>query len=197
MPKLEKEQFDDLISRVRAGDQSAAAELVKTYEPEIRRDVRLRLANSQLRRTLDSTDICQSIFGNFFVRAALGQYDFERPEALLGLLAQMARNKLVDRHRRETARQPNGNAKLIYGEEGADLPPAKVNNTPSADIAAKDLQVLIEQSLSEQELAIAQMRRDGIAWAEIANELGEAPDTLRKRLTRAGDRIVKELDLND
>ena len=42
MPKLEQEQFDNLIARVREGDPQAAVDLVRMYEPEIRRDIRLR-----------------------------------------------------------------------------------------------------------------------------------------------------------
>jgi RNA polymerase sigma-70 factor (ECF subfamily) len=40
--------FPDLIRRVRDGDQDAAAELVKHYEPYIRRAVRFRLADARL-----------------------------------------------------------------------------------------------------------------------------------------------------
>jgi hypothetical protein len=67
--------FADMIQRVRAGDADAAAELVRWYEPAIRRAVRLHLRDPRLRRILDSVDICQSVLGNFFVRAALGQFD--------------------------------------------------------------------------------------------------------------------------
>ena len=39
----ENDSFQALLRRVRAGDQEAAAELVRQYEGEIRRAVRLRL----------------------------------------------------------------------------------------------------------------------------------------------------------
>ncbi len=35
------EEFDSFIQRIRAGDESAAEELVKLYEPIIRREVRM------------------------------------------------------------------------------------------------------------------------------------------------------------
>src|SRR5262245_23610315 len=54
--------FDELMRRVRAGDEQAAADLVRRYEPAIRRAVRVRLRDPQLRRLLDSIDICQSVF---------------------------------------------------------------------------------------------------------------------------------------
>ena len=73
--------FEELIRRVRAWDQDAATELVRRYEPAIRRAVRFRLADARLGGLFDSMDICQSVLGSFFVRAAWGQYDLETPEA--------------------------------------------------------------------------------------------------------------------
>src|SRR6476620_11789655 len=88
------EGFELLIRRVRDGDQQAAAELVRRYEPAIRRAARVRLLDTRLNRLLDSMDICQSVLASFFVRTALGQYELETPAQLLKLLATMTRNKL-------------------------------------------------------------------------------------------------------
>src|SRR4051812_44768072 len=96
---IEEVDFQDLIRRIRAGDEAAAAALVRTYEPAIRREARVRLSDSRLRRLFDSMDICQSVLASFFVRAALGQYELEQPEQLLRLLVDMSRKKLVDRAR--------------------------------------------------------------------------------------------------
>ena len=89
------ESFRALIVRVRAGDEQAAAELVRLYEPAIRRAARVRLVDTRLNRLLDSMDICQSVMASFFVRAALGQFDLDTPDQLLRLLATMTRNKLI------------------------------------------------------------------------------------------------------
>ena len=56
--------FQDLIRRVRAGDGQAAVELVRLYEPTIRRVARVPLADSRLQRLFDSQDVCQSVFGS-------------------------------------------------------------------------------------------------------------------------------------
>src|SRR3954447_3229156 len=89
------EGFEVLIRRVRDGDQQAAAELVRRYEPAIRRAARVRLLDTRLNRLLDSMDVCQSVMASFFVRTALGQYQLETPDQLLKLLATMTRNKLA------------------------------------------------------------------------------------------------------
>ena len=87
-----QESFEGLIARVRAGDEQAAAELVRRYEPAIRRAARVRLVDTRLNRLLDSMDICQSVMASFFVRTALGQFELETPDQLLKLLATMTRN---------------------------------------------------------------------------------------------------------
>src|SRR5436309_12071378 len=95
--------FQDLMRRVRAGEERAATELVRQFEPEIRRAVRVRLTDPRLRRVLDSLDVCQSVLGNFFVRVASGQLELDRPENLLRLLVTMAKNKVLDHARRQQA----------------------------------------------------------------------------------------------
>src|SRR5881394_4022184 len=97
--------FDELILRVRAGDQDAATALVRSYESAIRRAVRFRLTDARLGNLLDSMDICQSVMASFFLRAASGQYELETPEQLLKLLTVMAHHKLVSQARKQYARR--------------------------------------------------------------------------------------------
>src|ERR1700736_436515 len=100
---MEAETFQGLLRRVRAGDAGAAEQLVRTYEPEVRRYARMRLTDSRLRRVLESVDICQSVLANFFVRAAAGSLGLERPEQLLKMLAAMVRNRVIDHARKQQA----------------------------------------------------------------------------------------------
>src|SRR5437660_8628796 len=99
----EEVSFLELIRRVRTGDQEASAELVRRYEPAIRVAVQVRLTDPGLRRLLDSMDICQSVLGNFFVRATAGEFELDRPEQLMKLLITMARNRLTDHALRQRA----------------------------------------------------------------------------------------------
>src|ERR1700730_7893002 len=102
----EDHDFLDLIRPVRARDNAAAAELVKRYAPAVRRVIRLRLRDSRMRRVLVSTAVGQGALASFFIRAASGQYDLERPVQLLRLLVIMARNKLVSESRTYYVKRP-------------------------------------------------------------------------------------------
>src|SRR5438270_11050286 len=84
---------------MRGGDQAAATELMRRYEPAVRRVARIRLGEANMQRLLDSMDICQSVFASFFVRAALGQYDIDTPEQVMHLLVAMSRRKVIDQMR--------------------------------------------------------------------------------------------------
>src|SRR6516162_3079516 len=98
-------QFEDLVRRVRAGERQAAAGLVRQFDPEIRRYIRLRLNDPALYRVFDSDDVLQSVLGNFFVRLIAGQYDLKEPDQLIRLLVTMAHNKIVDYARKPAVRR--------------------------------------------------------------------------------------------
>jgi RNA polymerase sigma-70 factor (ECF subfamily) len=190
------DSFPELIRRVRSGDEDAAARLVRAYEPEIRRIVRLRLTDPYLRRLVDSVDVCQSVLANFFVRVALGQFQLDSPESLLKLLATMTRNKLLnlarDRRRERRARQ-------VLEPAGSDLLPAIADPgaTPSHLASCRDLLHTAQRRLSERERFLAERRAAGFSWADLAAELGGSPDALRKQLARAVKRVARQLGLQE
>jgi RNA polymerase sigma factor (sigma-70 family) len=185
--------FQELIGRVRAGDERAAAELVRQYEPAIRRAVRVRLGDTRLGRVLDSVDVCQSVLGSFFVRAALGQYELNTPDQLLKLLVAMARNKLVDQVRQQRAarRDCRRDAAGVVQERQI----AAAGPSPSQQVAAKELLQKFRERLSAEERDLAEQRARGREWADIAAERGDSPEAVRKRLMRAIDRVARALGL--
>jgi RNA polymerase sigma-70 factor (ECF subfamily) len=191
---LEENAFRDLIRRVRAGDNQAAEELVRHYEPTIRRVARVRLVDARLRRTFDSMDICQSVFASFFVRAALGQYELERPEQLLNLLVNMSRKKLIDRARQETADRRDHRRLAPGALADNDVPTTAAG--PSEEVATAELLQEFRRRLSDEERWLAEQRAAGKDWPQIAAEFGGSAEALRKKLTRAIDRVGQELGLD-
>jgi RNA polymerase sigma-70 factor (ECF subfamily) len=190
----EEVTFRELVLRVRAGDAQAAEELVRRYEPTIRLMVRRRLTDPALRRLLDSADICQSVLASFFVRAAAGQYDLDSPEQLLKLLGVIARNKLANQvqHHRADRRDYHRTAGSAEQRDPVDQ-----GASPSHVVASQELLDEVRKRLSPEERHLAELRAAGRAWADIAAELGGTPDGLRMQLSRAIDRISRELGLDD
>jgi RNA polymerase sigma-70 factor (ECF subfamily) len=187
--------FRDLIRRVRAGDAQAAAELVRAYEPAIRLAVHVRLTDPGLRRLLDSVDICQSVLGSFFLRAASGQFELNEPGQLLKLLTAMARNKLISHARRQRAgRRDYRRARpdLAGGEDVPDPAPG-----PDQVVADEELLHELRGRLPQEERQLADQRALGRSWKEIAAAVGEDANALRARLARAVERVLRQLGLEE
>ncbi len=190
----EGNSFLELIKRVRAADPAAAVELVRRYEPAIRRVVRLQMRDPRLRRILDSMDVCQSVLASFFLRAATGQYDLNQPAQLLRLLAVMARNKVASQARTSYVmrREPP-----FLGVEDASTEALEPGPGPDHQAAWKDLLQEVRNRLSDDERRLADRRAERREWAEIATELGGSPEALRKQLARALDRVSSQLGLDE
>ncbi len=184
----------ELLERVRHGDSAAAEELVRTYEPEVRRAIRVRMTDARMRRLVDSIDICQSVLAGFFVRTAAGQYDIQTPEELLKLLVTMARNRVIDWARRTQADRRDGRRDVSLDDGGADQVVSKESG-PGSVLVNRELIELVRNRLKPDELAVMQQRADGLGWSEIGQSLGEQPNSVRMRLTRALDRVAAELGL--
>jgi RNA polymerase sigma factor (sigma-70 family) len=179
--------FHALIRRVRAGDPEAAARLVRDYEPEIRRMIRVRLGDTQMRRTLDSMDICQSVMGSFFVRAARGEYRLDKPDELQNLLCIMAYHKLIDMVRKKHLPEA--------GPSEAENEPADRGDSPSQEAMYRELLQMFRERLSEEERQLADLRAAGVRWDEIAEQLHGQAEALRKKLDRAVQRVARSLGL--
>jgi RNA polymerase sigma-70 factor (ECF subfamily) len=187
--------FQQLILRIRDRDEAAAAELVRRYEGAIRRVVRIHLRDARMRRVLDSMDICQSVLASFFVRTALGQYELNTPESLLNLLTSITRNKLTNQVNRAKAKRRDIRREDDKGDDG----PVAVDEAsdPSEQVSAKEILMKVRDKLDPEEGFLAEQRALGLGWKEIAKQVGGTDVALRKKLTRALNRVMAELGLDE
>ena len=191
----EESSFRDLVRRLRAGEEEAAAELLRRYEPAIRRTVRARLRDSQLRRELDSLDISQAVLANFFVKVRLGRYELERPEDLLRLLTSMAHHKLTDARRRQQAGRRDQRRVRANPVPVEDI--LAPDSSPSQHVAMRELVAEARQRLAPDERQLLELRDQGLEWAAIATAIGGRAEALRKKLARAVQRVAQELGLDE
>lgn len=188
--------FSVLVRRVRAGDEAAAEQLVRRYEPLIRRAIRLRIEDSRLNRVFDSMDVSQSVLASFFVRAAIGEYDLEYPDQLVRLLVAMARNKLASRVRRERRQQRDvRRVAVLSTKDFAEL----VDPRPSVSelLSKRELIDRMRAEFSDDERRIAELRGEGYGWDEIADKLGGTGHARRMQLSRGIDRVARKLGVNE
>jgi RNA polymerase sigma-70 factor (ECF subfamily) len=189
------EEFQELIRLARAGDESAAARLTHEFEPFIRRFVRFRMRGrsdrNRLRPELDSADICQSVFKSLFVGLKGGRFELVRPEQLQKLLAAMVRFKVATKARRLSV--------TLREVLDQDSPRDRVDTAPGPEKAVDDRDLLeaILKRFEGDELDLLVRRLDEQPWSAIAAAVGGTPEGLRKKLTRALERVRDHAELRD
>jgi RNA polymerase sigma-70 factor (ECF subfamily) len=192
LPTPTENPFVSYVARLRSGDEAALEELVARYTPVIKLEARMRLRSPHLRAVLDSMDICQSVLKSFFLRAAAGQFDIDRPEDLRKLLVQMACNKSLEAARREYAQRRDARRSVRLGDEAHQV---AGGDDPGGQVEWDELLLRGRQMLSPDERRIAEGRAAGQTWDELAAALGKGPDQLRMQLSRAQDRVAAALGL--
>jgi hypothetical protein len=92
----ENSSFDELMKRLRSGEDAAAATVFHRFTEQL-----IHLAPSQLDAgTLGKTDpedVVQSVYRSFFTRYRAGQFDIESWNELWGLLTIITMRKCVNR----------------------------------------------------------------------------------------------------
>jgi RNA polymerase sigma factor (sigma-70 family) len=190
---FEENAFRALLARVQTGDQQAATELVRQYEPALRRVVRLSLRDRRLRRLFDSSDVCQGVLLHFFVYFKTAPHAFSAPDQVLKLLATMARNHLVNQALYQQALRRDHRRVLAECVEKCDV--VARGSSPSQHVAAEEMLQKVRRMLAPEEWHLLELRRQGNDWAAIARAVGGSAEALRKQLARAVARVARVLDL--
>lgn len=185
--------FHEFVAGLRNGDLAAAERLVREYEADLLAVARARLRDPRIRRVVEATDLCQSVFANFFVRMSAGQFEVETPEDLAKLLAQMVRNEATDQIRRQFAAK-RGFGRILQ-EPVDDHPLAGNDPTASQVVGLRELLTKFDERLPPEMQQISRLRREGYSWEEIADQLGEPVSGMRKRFFREINRAATEMKI--
>ena len=187
--------FQELICLARTGDEAAAARLAHEFEPFIRRFVRFRIRyrpnHERLRPEIDSADICQSIFKSLFVGLREGKFELNRPEQLMKLLSAMARFKVATMARRLSV--------TLREILELDAPRDRTDTGPGPEKVVDDRDAIdtILKLFDRDEVDLLVRRLDDQPWSAIAEAVGGTAESLRKKLTRAIERVRDHPELKD
>ena len=191
------EEFAAFVKRIHSGDEQAARDLIKEFEPEVRRAARVRLTDSRLRRLVDSIDICQSVFGRFFKGVSAGDFELDSSDQLLAVLTTMTRNRIIDLHRAQSAqkRRPTEAGQPGFVPDPGEL--ADELSGPRSNAIAREQLEQVRSRLDEDEARLVEIRTGGSSWQEVASELGESEEVVRKRFERLIKRVRSEVSLSE
>lgn len=189
---LERPELQNLLERVRQGDEEAVRELLVHFEPHVRRVVRQRLP-MVMRSKFDSMDFVQSVWGDFFPKLARGEISFDSPQRLAKFLAVVAQAKVTNEFRRRFGKKLDIHKEVAMGNGLYYVPGKTGDPTPSQILVANERLAAIMSGRPEMHKKIIELRSQGFTFDEVAEKVGITERTVRRILHD----VEKDLRLSD
>lgn len=167
---------DGLLDRMARGDAAAAEELFAEYGPYLRAVVRRRMAD-RVRAKFDSADVVQSVWVQVVRRLQRDGWPVNSEAELKGLLATIARRRLVSRVRKDAASLARGHE---AAEALADVP--AVVDRPSEAAQANDVWAKLLALCPPEHQQVLRLRAEGLPLEEIASRTGLHEGSVRRIL---------------
>ena len=194
------ESFDEIVSRLREGDEDAAREVFNRYSGRLIGLARSRL-NTKMQAKIDPEDVLQSVFRSFFVRQGKGQFDLDDWDSLWSLLVRITLRKCGRRieafhaQRRDVRReiaQPDASVESCCQWEAI----AREPTAQEAILLTETVEQLMER-LDQIQQQILALRLQGYTVPEISHEVGRTERTVHRVLRRVREALQSHVEKAD
>lgn len=186
-------EFARLMQRLKAGDETAARELLHQYGEPIQRAIRRHL-NCRLRSKFDSQDFAQAVWVSFFANVETVT-QIPSPESLVAYLSRMAANKVIDEGRRRltfTKHNLSGERSLTRSTNGRQRDVPGRTPTPSQVVMADECWAKMTEGQPTVYRQIAELRANGATIEEVAAALKVSERQIHRVIARLQARVKGE-----
>lgn len=189
----EDSSFEQLITRLHAGDQDAATQLFRRFAYRLIALARSRLDQLTLQK-VDPEDVVQSAWRSFFVREANGEFELSSWDGLWGLLVVITLRKCghcIERFRaacRDVRRErsspaPSNDSSTSSANEAAVYCEAIAREpTPYEAAALAETMEQMMARLNERDRQMLTLCLQGYSNLEISLQVGRTERTIRRLL---------------
>jgi len=175
-----------LVRRVQAGEEAAFREIVERYQSKV-----FSIIHGIVRQRNDVEDIAQQVFAKVYL--SIKSFDFR--SSLITWIYKITVNECFDYLRKRKVR------KLVYESDLSEDEVRRVENTePSVDrtapadssLAQRDYVLKLLSRVSEEERMLLMLKEvDGYSVEELAVRTGMNENTIKVKLFRARQKLVK------
>jgi RNA polymerase sigma-70 factor, ECF subfamily len=175
-----------LVKRAQAGDEAAFREIVERYQSKV-----FSIIHSIVRQRNDVEDIAQQVFAKVYL--SIKNFDFR--SSLITWIYKITVNECFDYLRKRKVR------KLVYESDLSEDEVRRVENTEplidrqprqDATLARRDYILKLLSRVSEEERMLLMMKEvEGYSVEELASMTGMNENTIKVKLFRARQKLVK------
>lgn len=183
--------FEDVMARLRAGDDAAASEVFHRFARRLIGLARSRL-DHVVRQKVDPEDILQSVYRSFFSRHADGEFQFDSWESLWGLLTLITVRKCSGSRKFFRAARRNIERE-VEPQNGDDVPVFARDPTPSEAVHLTETVEQLLRELPRRENDILALSLQGFDAVEISERVGRTERTVQRVLKRVREQLESML----
>ena len=175
-----------LVGRAQTGDETAYREIVERYQSKV-----FAIIHGIVRQRNDVEDIAQQVFAKVFL--SLGNFDFR--SSLITWIYKITVNECFDYLRKRKVR------KLVYESDLSEDEVRRVENSEPANdrqepadsgLARRDYVLKLLSKVSGEERNLLMLKEvEGYSVEELAGQTGMNENTIKVKLFRARQRLVK------
>ncbi len=175
-----------LVSRAQAGEQAAFREIVERYQSKV-----FAIIHGIVRQRNDVEDIAQQVFAKVYL--SLKNFDFR--SSLITWIYKITVNECFDYLRKRKVR------KLVYESDLSEDEVRRVENSEpvnekqvgaDTDLARRDYVLKLLSRVSEEERMLLMLKEvEGFSVEELADQTGMNENTIKVKLFRARQKLVK------
>jgi RNA polymerase sigma-70 factor (ECF subfamily) len=175
-----------LVQRAQAGDEAAFREIVERYQSKV-----FSIIHGIVRQRNDVEDIAQQIFAKVYL--SLRSFDFR--SSLITWIYKITVNECFDYLRKRKVR------KLVYESDLSEDEVRRVENSEpqtnrqdpaDESLARRDYILKLLSRVSEEERMLLMMKEvEGYSVEELAEKTGMNENTIKVKLFRARQKLVK------
>jgi RNA polymerase sigma-70 factor (ECF subfamily) len=176
-----------LLQEIHDGEELAAEELFRRYEPRLLLFVRRRWP-AALASRLDPEDVIQSAFRSFFRHANQGMYEVSENDDLWNLLLVICLNKIRVQYARHCAAKRD--ARKTQSANGDWLKALWSDPDVTLDLTVREA----VERLPLDHRRVAELRLQGYEVASIAELIGRSRRTVERLLQECRQRLLQTMD---
>lgn len=181
------EPLDALLEKLTSGDDAAAEQVYRSYEPYLRMVVRRQLS-PDLRAKFDSMDVVQSVWVHMLKGFREAGWRFADTTHLRAFLIRLTRHRFIDRLRRHRGELERGQS---LGDGDIDEALLADDPQPADILQADELWEQLLELCPPAHREVLRLKREGALTAEVAARTGLHEGSVRRILGTLSRRLAR------
>jgi RNA polymerase sigma-70 factor (ECF subfamily) len=190
---------EELVRRIRAGDESAARLLFERHLPALRAKARARLP-AAVRGKVGASDVVQEAWISAFL--GLGQFEDAGDGSFGRWLRKIVERKVSDEVRRHArVKKRSASREVRFATEAERLEPDRDEPTPSQVLGSAEraaaVRALVDGLAGDHATVLRLVHEEGLTLVEAGRRMGKSPDATRMLYGRALSRLASRMPDED